>query len=87
MLNGDGRDARKHLAGCVFQRREISDDEDFGMIGKAEIGIDQHASSAIDRNLADSWADRMVEIAAKGRKTKTVEARLGTSINLGEIRL
>src|SRR5882672_9979138 len=47
LLNGDGRDARQHLAGCVFQGGEVSDNEDFGMAGKTEIGINQHASGGV----------------------------------------
>ena len=52
----------------------------------AETTSDNYGDFKFDR-LDENSGAYVVEIAAKGRKTKTVEARLGTSINLGEIRL
>jgi len=46
--DGDGRHAGKQFARCVVQGCQVPDDENFGMAGKAEIGIDEHASSPID---------------------------------------
>ena len=52
----------------------------------AETASDNYGDFKFDR-LDENSGAYVVEITAKGRKTKTVEARLGASINLGEIRL
>ena len=52
----------------------------------AETKSDNYGDFKFDKLDEDSGA-YVVEIAAKGRSKKTVEARLGASINLGEIRI
>ena len=52
----------------------------------AETKTDNYGDFKFDRLDPDSGAYQ-IEIAAAGGKTKSVEARLGESINLGEIRL
>ena len=52
----------------------------------AETQSDNFGDFKFDKLDPDSAA-YLIEIAAAGRKTKSVEARLGESINLGEIRL
>jgi hypothetical protein len=49
LLQGYGSYAGKHLAMLVLERGEVADYEDFGMIGNAEIGLDQYASGAVYR--------------------------------------
>ena len=56
-MNGYWRYARQQFARFVFQRGEISNDENFGMAGQAEIGIHEHASGAIDGH-AQLFAER-----------------------------
>jgi len=52
----------------------------------AETTSDNYGDFKFDKLDEDSGA-YVVEISAKGRSKKSVEARLGASINLGEIRL
>jgi hypothetical protein len=52
----------------------------------AETTSDIYGDFKFDRLDEDSGA-YVVEITAPGRARKTVEARLGASVNLGEIRL
>jgi hypothetical protein len=52
----------------------------------AEMQTDNYGDFKFDKLDPDSGA-YLVEITAAGGKTKSVEARLGESINLGEIRL
>ena len=52
----------------------------------AETVSDNYGDFKFDRLDEDSGV-YLLEISAEGRSKKTVEARLGTSINLGEIRL
>jgi hypothetical protein len=46
--DGDGSYPREQLSGSIVQSGEVSDDEDFRMVGDAEIGRDQNAAGAID---------------------------------------
>jgi Fe-S-cluster-containing dehydrogenase component len=52
----------------------------------AETTSDNYGDFKFDKLEEDSGA-YVIEISAKGRSKKTVEAKLGASINLGEIRL
>ena len=52
----------------------------------AETTSDNYGDFKFDRLDEDSGV-YVVEISAKGQNKKTVEVRLGASINLGEIRL
>jgi hypothetical protein len=52
----------------------------------AQAQSDNYGDFKFDRLDEESGA-YVVEIEARGRKKKTVEARLGASVNLGEIRL
>ena len=52
----------------------------------AETVSDNYGDFKFDR-LDENSGSYLVEISAPGRGKKTVEARLGASINLGEIRL
>jgi hypothetical protein len=52
----------------------------------AETTSDNYGDFKFDK-LDENSGAYSVEIEAKGRAAKTVEARLGVSINLGEIRL
>jgi len=57
--------------------------------GSAEIAqasTDNYGDFKFDR-LAEGSGDYVVEISAAGRATKTVAAKLGASISLGDIRL
>ena len=52
----------------------------------AQAATDNYGDFKFDR-LDENSGDYVVEIAAAGRDKKTVAAKLGASINLGEIRL
>jgi hypothetical protein len=52
----------------------------------AETASDNYGDFKFDR-LDENSGRYLIEIAAPGRPKKTVEANLGASINLGEIRL
>jgi len=52
----------------------------------AEMNTDNYGDFKFDKLDADSGA-YVVEITASGGRTKSVEARLGESVSLGEIRL
>ena len=52
----------------------------------AETASDNYGDFKFDR-LEESSGRYLIEISAPGRPKKMVEAMLGTSINLGEIRL
>jgi len=52
----------------------------------AETTSDNYGDFKFDK-LDEGSGTYLVEISAKGRSKKSVEARLGASINLGEIRL
>ena len=52
----------------------------------AETTSDNYGDFKFDK-LDENSGAYVVEVTAKGHKKKTVEARLGVSINLGEIRL
>jgi hypothetical protein len=52
----------------------------------AETVSDNYGDFKFDR-LDEGSGVYLLEISAEGRSKKTVEARLGASINLGEIRL
>ena len=52
----------------------------------AETTSDNYGDFKFDK-LDDNSGRYLIEISAPGRPKKTVEATLGTSINLGEIRL
>jgi len=47
LLDGDGGDAGERFALLVFYRGEVADHENFGMMGKAEIGLDMNPSGAV----------------------------------------
>ena len=50
LLHRDGRDSGEQLAFFVLQRGQIADHKYFSMSGNAEIGLDEHATGAIDGN-------------------------------------
>ncbi len=52
----------------------------------AETASDNYGDFKFDR-LDENSGRYLIEISAPGRGRKTVEARLGVSVNLGEIRL
>ena len=52
----------------------------------AESTSDNYGDFKFDK-LDEGSGKYVVEITAKGRSTKSVEAQLGPSVNLGEIRL
>jgi hypothetical protein len=52
----------------------------------AESVSDNYGDFKFDR-LDEGSGRYLIEISAPGRPTKTVEAHLGTSVNIGEIRL
>ena len=49
LLDGSWRDARDELAIFIFERSQISNYENLGMPGNAQIGINQHAPRAVHR--------------------------------------
>src|SRR5271167_4472086 len=51
LLDGYRGDTWDHLAMLIFHRGEITDDEHLRMISKAEIGLHQNATGAIDRRI------------------------------------
>ena len=55
-------------------------------VAVAETVTDNYGDFKFDR-LDENSGDYTVEVSARGRASKTVAARLGASINLGEIRL
>ena len=55
-------------------------------VAVAETVTDNYGDFKFDR-LDENSGDYAVEVSAPGRASKTVAARLGASINLGEIRL
>ena len=52
----------------------------------AEIKTDNYGDFKFDR-LPENSGAYAIEVEAAGHKKKTVEAKLGVSVNLGEIRL
>jgi hypothetical protein len=55
-----------------------------GLVG--ETTTDNYGDFKFDR-LEENSGTYQVEVSATGRAKKTVEAKLGTSINVGEIRV
>jgi hypothetical protein len=52
----------------------------------SEVATDNYGDFKFDR-LNENSGDYLVEISATDRAKKTITVKLGTSINLGEIRL
>ena len=48
LLHGNRRDSGEQLAMAIFERGQVSDDEDFRMAGEAQVRVDQHAAGAMD---------------------------------------
>src|SRR4029077_18866391 len=50
LLDGDRCDSGGHLAVFVCECGEVADNQYLGMSGNAEVGLDEHATGAINRN-------------------------------------
>src|SRR6266568_6783237 len=50
LLNAYRRDAREHLAVRLFECGQIADDEDLGMSGYAQVGLNGNATGPIHLN-------------------------------------